>query len=154
MPLEIYVLGALALVIVVLFIWIIWLQNKLGKLLVGKSKTLDDSFANLETEITSLKKFQTTAEETFKQNDARLRKAVCGVETIRFNPFKGDGSGGNQSFATAFINEEKNGFVISSMYSRDHVSIFGKPIKNLSSEYELTKEEKEALNKAEDNIIK
>jgi hypothetical protein len=83
MPLEIYVLGALALVIVVLFIWIIWLQNKLGKLLVGKSKTLDDSFANLETEITSLKKFQTTAEETFKQNDARLRKD-CLLVSRRF----------------------------------------------------------------------
>ena len=152
MKLEIYALGALALVIVILFIWVIWLQNKLGKLLVGKSKNLDESFSSLTKEIKDLKKFQVTAEETFKKNDARLKKAVSGLETIRFNPFKGDGSGGNQSFATAFLNEEKNGVIISSMYARDHISVFSKPIKNLASEYELTNEEKEALNKAKDSI--
>jgi hypothetical protein len=152
MSLEIYVLSALALVIVILFVWIIWLQNRLGKLLVGKSKTLDESFGALENEISNLKKFQTTAEETFKTNDARLKKTISGVDTVRFNPFKGDGSGGNQSFATAFLNEEKNGVIISSMYSRDHVSIFSKPIKNFISEYELTNEEKEALEGARDAV--
>ncbi len=121
----------------------------MGKLLIGKTKNLDDSFALLEKEITDFKKFRTIAEATFKSNDARLKKTVSGVETIRFNPFKGDGSGGNQSFATAFLNEEKNGVVISSMYSRDHVSVFSKPIKNMNSEQgELTAEEKEALYKA------
>jgi len=149
MEFEIYILGALALVIVILFIWVIWLQNKLGKLLVGKTKNLDDSFALLEKEIFDLKKFKDKAEVTFKHNDVRLKKTVSGVETVRFNPFKGDGSGGNQSFATAFLNEEKNGVVISSMYSRDHVSVFSKQIKNLHSEQgELTAEEKDALNKA------
>lgn len=150
MSLEIYVLGALALVIIILFTWIIWLQNKLGKLLVGKSRNLDDSFSLLEKDLNELKKFRTQAEETFKDNDKRLKKAISGVETIRFNPFKGDGSGGNQSFATAFLSEEENGVIISSMYSRDHISIFSKPIKNFVSEYELTNEEKSALNKAKD----
>jgi hypothetical protein len=152
MSLEIYALGALALIIIILFIWIIWLQNKLGKLLVGKSKNLDDSFASLEKEIKDLKKFQTSAEETFKKNDMRLKKTLSGLDTVRFNPFKGDGSGGNQSFATAFLTEEKNGVIISSMYSRDHISIFSKPIKNMVSEYELTNEEKEALEGARDSI--
>lgn len=120
---------------------------------MGKSKNLDESLAVLEAEIKELKKFRTTAEDTFKNNDARLRKNISGLETIRFNPFKGDGSGGNQSFATAFLNEENNGVVISSMYSRDHVSIFSKPIKNLISEQgELTAEEKTALKKAKDAI--
>jgi len=152
MTFEIYALGAAALIIVILFIWVIWLQNKLGKLLVGKSKSLDDSFNVLEDEIQTLKKFKVTAEEVFKNNDARLKKKISGVETIRFNPFKGDGSGGNQSFATAFLTEEKNGVIISSMYSRDHISIFSKPIKNSISEYELTTEEKQALKKAEESI--
>ena len=152
MTLEIYVLGALALVIIILFSWIIWLQNKLGKLLVGKSQTLDESFGALEEEIRDLKKFQTSAEKSFADHDTRIKKSVSGVETIRFNPFKGDGSGGNQSFATAFLNEEKNGVIISSMYSRDHVSVFSKPVKNLVSEYELTNEEREAMTRAEKSI--
>ena len=154
MTFEIYVLGALALIIIILFIWVIWLQNKLGKLLIGKSKTLDQSFAELNKEIKDLKKFRSESEETFKNHESRLRKTISGLETIRFNPFKGDGSGGNQSFATAFLNEENDGVVISSMYSRDHVSIFAKPIKSLKSEYELTGEEKKALDKAEESINK
>jgi len=155
MTFEIYVLGALALVIIILFIWVIWLQNKLGKLLVGKSKNLDESLSLITKEITDLKKFQSTAETTFSNHDTRLKKTVSGVETVRFNPFKGDGSGGNQSFATAFLNEKKNGVIISSMYSRDHISVFSKPIKNLISEQgELTIEEREAMNKAQDSIKK
>jgi hypothetical protein len=154
MNLEIYIWGAIALIIIILFLWVIWLQNKLGKLLIGRSKNLDDSISSLNKEIIDLRKFQADAEETFKNNDARLKKTISGVETIRFNPFKGNGSGGNQSFATAFLNEEKNGVIISSMYGRDHISVFSKPIKNLSSEYELTNEEKEALTKAQTSIQK
>ena len=153
MNLEIYALGAAALIIIILFIWVIWLQNKLGKLLVGKAKNLDESFEILTKEISDLKRFRVDAEETFKTTDARLKKTISGVETIRFNPFKGTGSGGNQSFATAFINEEKNGVIISSLYSRDHVSVFSKPIKNLISEQgELTSEEREAMTKAQEAI--
>ena len=152
MDLEIYIWGVSALVIIILFSWVIWLQNKLGKLLVGKSKNLDESLAVITKEIVELKKFRQSAEETFKSHDTRLKKTISGVETIRFNPFKGDGSGGNQSFATAFLNEEKNGVIISSMYGRERMSIFSKPVKNLVSEYELTPEEKEALTKAKDSI--
>jgi len=39
--------------------------------------------------------------------------------------------------------------VLSSLYARDRMSIFAKPVKNNKSEYELTEEEKEALKKAE-----
>jgi hypothetical protein len=154
MDLEIYVLGALALVIVILFVWIIWLQNKLGKLLIGKSKTLDESISSIAREVLELKKFRDQSLESSKNVEIRLRKAVTGLETIRFNPFKGDGSGGNQSFATALLNEEKDGVIISSMYSRDHVSIFSKPIKNMKSEYELTSEERQALSGAGKYLVK
>jgi len=77
--------------------------------------------------------------------EKRLRKSVQSVHTVRFNPFKGTGGGGNQSFATSFLNEEGDGVVLSSIYSRDRVSIFAKPVKKHSSEYELSEEEKEAV---------
>jgi len=46
------------------------------------------------------------------------------------------------------LNEDGDGVVFSSLYSRERMSIFAKPIKNGKSEYELTEEEKEALKKA------
>ncbi|MGH7249434.1 MAG: DUF4446 family protein, partial [Minisyncoccia bacterium] len=54
----------------------------------------------------------------------------------------------NQSFAIGMMNEDGDGLVLSSLYSRERMSIFAKPIKRGKSEYELTAEEKEALNKA------
>ena len=38
---------------------------------------------------------------------------------------------------------------MSSLYSRERMSVFAKPIKGGVSEYELSSEEKEALKKAE-----
>ncbi len=69
------------------------------------------------------------------------------METIRFNPFPDQGS--NQSFAIGMLNEDGDGVVISSLYSRDRMSIFAKPVKDKKSTYELSTEEKEALRKAE-----
>jgi hypothetical protein len=80
--------------------------------------------------------------------EKRLKKSVQAVNTVRFNPFKGTGSGSNQSFSTAFLNEERNGVVISSLYSREHISVYSKPVVAGKSEYELSDEEKESLDKA------
>ncbi len=91
--------------------------------------------------------------DKFQTIDKKLSRTVSGNETVRFNPFQGAGLGGNQSFATALINAEGDGVVISSLYSRDRVSIFSKPIKKFSSEYELTAEEKEALQKAKGSLV-
>jgi hypothetical protein len=96
------------------------------------------SIKELENFRTDLEKYLTTVEK-------RLKKSVQGIHTVRFNPFKGTGGGGNQSFATAFLNEDSNGVVISSLYSREHVSVYSKPVKNGSSEFELSLEEKEAI---------
>lgn len=78
--------------------------------------------------------------------NTRLAKALQKIYTIRFNPFRDQG--GNQSFATALMDENGDGVIISSLYSRDKVNIYAKPLLEAKSEYELTEEEKEAINKA------
>lgn len=76
----------------------------------------------------------------------RLAKAIQRVHTVRYNPFKDQG--GNQSFATCFMDENGDGLVISSLYSRDKVSVYAKPLIDGKSEYELSQEEKESIDKA------
>ena len=78
--------------------------------------------------------------------DTRLNKTIRSVETVRFNPFLDAGS--NQSFAISFLNDEGNGVVMSSLYARDRMSIFAKPITNGKSDFELSTEEKEVLEKS------
>ncbi|MDD3006478.1 MAG: DUF4446 family protein [Candidatus Pacebacteria bacterium] len=73
----------------------------------------------------------------------QLSFAVQKVGMLRFNPFGNEG--GNQSFAVALLDNYNSGVIILSLYSRDGVRIYAKPVKNGKSEYQLSKEEAEAL---------
>ncbi len=153
MNFETYAAAGSAIVILLLLFWIIRLEIKLKKLLGKRSGTLDDALDTLRKDVDYLKKYSENATTRLKTLDNKMKKTISGNETVRFNPFRGDGSGSNQSFATAFVNSDGDGIVISSLYSRDHLSVFGKPVKNMKSEYELTTEEKTALQKAKESIV-
>ncbi len=128
-------------------IWIIKTEKRLKRFFIGKkAKDLEDTIINLEEEIEKLKKAKENAEKNIKEINQKLKKSIRGLETIRFNPFPDQGS--NQSFAIGMLNEDGDGVVLSSLYSRERMSIFAKPIKNGKSEYELTEEEKKSLEKA------
>jgi hypothetical protein len=151
--LEYIVLGILGLLLITLIGWVIRLEMKLRRVLLGKNaKSLEDSIIHLTAELTQLNTFKKESEAYYKNIEKRLSRSIQGVETVRFNAFKGEGIGGNQSFATAFLNEEGNGAVISSLYSRDRISIFAKPIKKLVSEFELSEEERNVITKGAESV--
>lgn len=140
------VLGA---VLAIALAFLVRIEMRLNKILRGKrAETLEDSIALIENDIKTLKNFKQEMSEYLAGVEKRVGKSIQGVGTVRFNAFKGEGTGGNQSFATGLLSEKGDGVVLSSLYSRDHVSIFAKPIKNGKSEYEMTEEEREALEKA------
>jgi hypothetical protein len=153
MNFNLYTLIGVAVIILLLLFWIIRLEITLRKLLKGKAGTLDDVLSDMRSNIDYLKKYSEGATKHFDSIDAKMKKTISGNETVRFNPWKGDGSGSNQSFATALVNADGDGVVISSLYSRDHISVFSKPVKGMESEYELSAEEKTALQKAKESII-
>jgi hypothetical protein len=152
---EQIIILVLILLIVVLATLIIRLEYKMKRFLVSKSaRTIDDSLDDINERTKEIERFRTELETYLNTVEIRLRKSVQAVHTLRFNPFKGTGGGGNQSFATAFVNEEGNGVVISSMYSREHVSVFSKPIKKFIPEFELSEEESTVLSEARKNLGK
>jgi hypothetical protein len=118
-------------IVLILLIWIIFAEIRFRKIFRSRNpKDFED-----EQLIKYLEKVET-----------RLKKGCRGVGIVRFNPFENSGS--NQSFSIAFLNEEGDGVVISSLYSREKVNIYAKPIKNSNSEYPLSEEEKEAIKSA------
>lgn len=120
----------------------------MSRLLAGKNgKSLEDSILSIIEKTQMLEKESSLAHKNISYLRERLKKCVQRVETMRFNPFKGTGSGGNQSFVTAFSDEEGKGVVLSGLYARDGVSVYAKPIHNFSSEYQFSEEEKEAVSK-------
>lgn len=145
---------ALSAVLIFLVVWIMRLERKIKKFTKGKDgKSLEGSMVSLKAEQDNLMNFRKDTENYLKDAEKRLRRSAQSIETIRFNPFKGDGSGGNQSFATAFLNENGDGLVMSSLYARDRVSIFSKPIKKFSSEFELSGEEKKVVDNAKKKLV-
>ncbi|MFA6177604.1 MAG: DUF4446 family protein [Candidatus Paceibacterota bacterium] len=131
-------------------IWIIITEKRLKRFFLGKkAKDLEDTLITLENNITELNKARDIIQKDITIINDKLKKSIRGLETMRFNPFPDQGS--NQSFAIGMLNEENDGLVISSLYSRERMSVFAKPIKNGKSEYELTAEEKEVLKKIQIN---
>ena len=128
-------------------IWIVTTEKRFKRFFLGKKgKDLEDTIEMLQEETAKLKVAKENIEKELIVVNQKLKKSIRGLETLRFNPFPDQGS--NQSFAIGILDEEKNGVVVSSLYSRERMSVFAKPIKNGKSEYELSKEEREVLEKA------
>ncbi len=102
---------------------------------LSKLKKLDENFINLSEEIERLKK-----ESKF---------SVQKIGIIRFNPFKETGS--DQSFSLAILDGNDDGTVITSLYTREENRVYGKPVRAGQSEYLLSDEEKQAIEKAKNS---
>jgi len=147
------IVGVVAILALFNTVWLVLTTQKINRLLGGtNAQNLEEAGALIRKEIEELKKFRIESEKYFKHVEHRLRRSVQSVETIRFNPFKGTGDGGNQSFSTAFMDERGSGAVISTLYSRERVSVFGKPIQKFASDFELTEEEKEVIESAQKKL--
>lgn len=69
------------------------------------------------------------------------------IGLIRFNPFAD--TGGSQSFTLAVLDGHNNGILISSLHSRDQTRMYTKQVRTGKGlGFELSKEEKEAIEKA------
>lgn len=145
--LEIVFFVFIGIAILISIIWTIRTEKRLKRFFTGKkARDLEENIITLENNIEKLKSAKENIEKEIIEINKKLRKSIRGLETIRFNPFPDQGS--NQSFAVGILNEDGDGVIFSSLYSRERMSVFAKPIKNGKSEYELTTEEKNVLEKA------
>jgi hypothetical protein len=148
-----YIAVGLGALLLIALIWLIRLEVKLRRLLIGKNaQSIDDSLRTLEKSIRRLFTFSEEAHNKFENMDKRLQRSLQTAEVVRFNPFKGTGSGGNQSFAIAFMDEKGKGVVVSSLYARDRMSIFSKPLDGFTSSFELSDEEKNVVKQAKEKL--
>ena len=145
------IFSAVAVVFLILdvfvIIWLLKINRKFKVLFEGKNaKDLENILMTqlqrtmkLETKVFNLssmvEKLQGISEKTFQKMGA-----------VRFNPF--NDIGGNQSFAVALLDNEDNGFIISSLFIKEGNRVYAKAIKKGECEFPLSKEEKEALDKA------
>ena len=137
----------MSVIIVIILVWILMIEIRLKKFFAGtKARNLEEMIILVGKKINQIENNQEKIDQHLMLVDSKLSKSIRNIETLRFNPFVD--AGGNQSFAISFMNDEGNGVVMSSLYARDRMSIFAKPIINGKSEFELSSEEKEVLDKS------
>lgn len=128
-------------------VWTSILEHRLAKFF-GHTEAgdLEEILVALVNKFEDLSHKATLSARNHQELATKVAGGVSKVHTVRFSPFKSEG--GQQSFATAFLNDHGDGVVISSLYTREKVGIYAKPLNKFTSEYELTEEEIEAINKA------
>lgn len=114
--------------------------------------------ASLEDRLTEICGHMDSVEDEVSDNRFRLKEiasvlntATRGIGVVRFNAFQDTGS--DLSFSVAFLDAQKNGLVLSSIYGRDESRTYAKPVKDGQSQYQLSSEEKEAIQRAADSLL-
>ncbi|MEX0917094.1 MAG: DUF4446 family protein [Candidatus Paceibacterota bacterium] len=150
---EVLALLILGGTVLLLLIWVIRLEWRLSQLTKGKAgRSLEESIIELMRSEREFQAFKSEIENYLKEVERRLKRSIQRIETIRFNPFKGTGDGGNQSFSAAFLNEEGDGVIISSLHARERVSIFSKQLKEFTSSHSLSDEERHVIDEAKKKL--
>ncbi|HUP83315.1 MAG TPA: DUF4446 family protein [Candidatus Limnocylindria bacterium] len=73
----------------------------------------------------------------------QLERAIQRVGVVRYNPFEDTGS--NQSFVLAMLDARGDGFVLSSLHSRQATRMFLKPVSGGKADSAVSDEEAEAI---------
>jgi hypothetical protein len=147
-PIYLYIAIGLGVTTLLLAVWVLILELRLRKLFKGKSgRDLEEVISSIRKELSKTNITVEEIEKYLKTAEVRIQKSVQKIGLVRFNPFENTGS--NQSFAISLLDEKNDGIVISSLYSRDKMGVYAKPIVNGKSEYSLSEEEEEAIEQAE-----
>ena len=139
---------AVFVLLTVCLFFIIKVSFRLNKLFKGsKTETLEELMNEIVNHVANLNEKSDLHDKSLSTLSGRISKHGHGVKIMRFNPFKD--VGGNQSFAVGIVNEDGDGVVLSSLYSRERMSVFAKPIMKGISDIELTAEEKTVVAEAQ-----
>jgi hypothetical protein len=78
--------------------------------------------------------------------EALGKRSIQRVGIVRYNPFEDTGS--NQSFVLAMLDANGDGFVLSSLHSRQQTRVFLKQLVKGTADAALSQEENEAIRRA------
>ena len=145
---------ALVAAVVVLGLWVAWLQRseamlrrRLRRVLPeGESGGIDEILDRQLKRIDSLAERVEALNKLHHELESLTQRTIQKVAVIRYNPFSD--TGGDQSFAIAMLDSLGNGVVVSSLHSRTDTRVFAKPVQSGRSRFQLSDEEQDAIKKA------
>lgn len=118
--------------------------------LFSRNKKLAQRLAKLESANLAMKSVENLDLQNLDLHLSRLEQkhssALRHVAMVRFNAF--DDSGSGLSYALAVLNDDGDGFLISSLFTREESRTYAKQIVGGKPSHPLSPEEEEALKQA------
>ena len=116
---------------------------------IGNGNNLDEMLKTYLKDVDEIKRDNSEIKAYYTKLDRDIASCIQKVGIIRYNAFRDVGS--DLSFAIALLDKDDNGVVLNGIYGSDSSNIYAKPIKNGTSSYQLSEEEKYAIDIAEQN---
>lgn len=132
-------------ILIGIIIYVIYLHKNYIKFMkkMGNGNNLDEMLKKYLEEVAVVKQDNSEIKAYYTKLDYDISSSIQKVGLVRFNAFQNVGS--DLSFALALLDRENNGIVLNGIYGSDSSNIYAKPIKNGESTYQLSEEEKEAI---------
>lgn len=143
--------AVLIIIVIALIIYVVYLSKKYLKFMekLGNGNNLDEMLKAYIRDVNDVKKDNSEIKAYYTKLDNDISSSIQKIGLVRFNAFKDVGS--DLSFAVALLDREDNGVVFNGIYGSESSNIYAKPIKNGESSYQLSDEEKYAIEIAEKN---
>ena len=113
---------------------------------LGNGKDIEEDLETYMYRVEKVEKQNNEIANYVKTLDEDLTRCIQKVGMVRYNAFKDTGS--DLSFTLALLDEHNDGVVLNGIYSREMSNIYAKPVKNGTSTYTMSDEEKQAVQKA------
>lgn len=142
------------LVIALLAVWVVRAQRRAQQATQRLDELLGDADRGDTTHLLAeyLGTVRRTAAMVSRMESEHARMAalmpsvIRHVGLVRFSPFHD--TGGDQSFTLALMDGRRDGVVITALHSRTDSRLYAKPVTGGRSDYSLTPEEREAMDRA------
>ncbi|MBR3613727.1 MAG: DUF4446 family protein [Clostridia bacterium] len=141
----------LILAVVINIIMLITINRKYIKFMkqLGNGSNLDEMLKKYLKDVKEIKQDNSEIKAYYRKLDSDIASCIQKVGIVRYNAFRDVGS--DLSFAIALLDGNDTGVVLNGLYGSESSNIYAKPIKGGVSTYQLSEEEKYALEIAEQN---
>lgn len=113
----------------------------------SKTDTLEDMIVDYKNRAEEILNYTRDIHKAYEGIDSRLNGCVQKIGIVRYKAF--DDIGSDLSFSIALLDESDTGVVITGIYGRNDSTTFAKQIDNGISKYDISDEEKEAIERAQ-----
>lgn len=147
------IIGLMAGLVILLLLYLIAeiriskIRKKYNEFVQGvKGVNVEELLLKIGEELKDIRIDMNITEQNIEGLETKLAFAIQRVGFVRYNAFAEMGS--DLSFSVALLDKFQNGFVLTSIYGREHTTSYAKPIKFGKSVYPLSVEEIQAIDRA------